>query len=192
MPPQRPEEGKEELSDEDDSHTHQTAGAPKDKPLPKWAQQLFDDRNPKPEVPETSADGLRRSKRIEEQRRASEHIVNMALMAEIICSVKEPTNVEEALENPKWKAAMQLEYDSIMKNDTWELVDRPSKRKVIGTKWVWKAKYNADGSLEKYKARLVAQGFSQVEGFDDVTETFAPTARMTTIRAILDVAAHNK
>ena len=66
VPPQRPEEGKEELSDEDDSHIHQTAGAPKDKPLPKWAQQLFDDRNPKPEVPETSADGLRRSKRIEE------------------------------------------------------------------------------------------------------------------------------
>ena len=107
-------------------------------------------------------------------------------MAEIICSVKEPTNVEEALENPKWKAAMQLEYDSIMKNDTWQLVDRPSKRKVIGTKWVWKAKYNADGSLEKYKARLVAQGFSQVEGFD-VTETFAPTARMTTIRVVLAV-----
>ena len=85
VPPQRLEEGKEELSDEDDSHTqHQTAGAPKDKPLPKWAQQLFDDRNPKPEVPKTSADGLRRSKIIEEQRRASEHIVNMALMAEII------------------------------------------------------------------------------------------------------------
>ena len=67
VPPQRQNKGKKELSDEDDSHTqHQTAGAPKDKPLPKWAQQLFDDRNPKPEVPETSADGLRRSKRIEE------------------------------------------------------------------------------------------------------------------------------
>ena len=61
---------------------------------------------------------------------------------------------------------MQAEFDSIIKNDTWELVDRPAKRKVIGTKWVWKVKHKADGTLEKFKARLVAQGYSQVEGLD--------------------------
>ena len=65
---------------------------------------------------------------------------------------------------------MQVEYDSIMKNDTWELVDRPEQRKVIGTKWIWKTKYKADGSMEKYKAHLVAQGFSQVEGFQLVED----------------------
>ena len=86
---------------------------------------------------------------------------------------------------------MQAEYDSIMKNDTWELVDQPEQRKVIGTKWVWKTKYKADGSMEKYKVHLVAQGFSQVEGFD-FQETFAPTARMTTIRVVLALAAHKK
>lgn len=60
--------------------------------------------------------------------------------------------MEEALANPQWKAAMQFEYDSIIKNGTWQLVDRPPKRKVIGTKWVYKVKYKVDGSLEKYKA----------------------------------------
>ena len=55
---------------------------------------------------------------------------------------------------------MEVEYNSIMKNHTWNLVDHPNKHKVIGTKWVCKAKYKSDGSLEKYKAKLVAQGFT--------------------------------
>ena len=66
------------------------------------------------------------------------------------------------------------------------MVDRPVKRKITGTKCVWKAKYKSDGSLEKYKARLVAQGYSQVE------DSFAPTARMTTIRVVLALAAHKQ
>lgn len=111
-------------------------------------------------------------------------------MAEIM-KVKEPANLEEAMADPNWRGAMQSEYDSIIKNHTWDLVDWPTKRKVIGTKWVWKAKYRSDGSLEKYKARLVAKGFAQVEGFD-VQETFAPTARLTTIRTVLALAAHGK
>ena len=84
---------------------------------------------------------------------------------------------------------MELEYNSIMKNRTWDLVDRPTKRKVISTKWVYQAKYKSDGSLEKYKARLVAQGFAQKEGYD-FQETFAPTTRMTMIiRLVLALAA---
>ena len=75
---------------------------------------------------------------------------------------------------------MISEYDNILKNDTWELVERPTKKKVIGTKWVWKGKYKADGSLEKFKVKLVAHAYSQIERFD-VQETFAPTTRMKTI-----------
>ena len=84
--------------------------------------------------------------------------------------------------------AMKVDYKSIMKNHPWDLLDRPTKRKVIGTKWVYKAMYKSNGSLEKYKARLVAKGFTQKEGFD-FQETFAPTARMTTIRLVLVLAA---
>ena len=73
-----------------------------------------------------------------------------------------------------------MEYNSIMKNNTWDLVDRPTKHKVIGTKWVYKAKFKSDDSLEKYKAKLVAHGFVQKEGYD-FEETFAPAVRMTTI-----------
>ena len=63
----------------------------------------------------------------------------------------------------------------------------PHKRKVIDTKWVYKAKYKSDDNLEKYKARLVAQGFTQKEGYD-FKETFAPTARMTTIFLVMALA----
>lgn len=177
----------EEVSD--DEETTDQPAAPIRKPQPKWVQQLFDERNHEVNDDDPRPDGLRRSKRIEEQNRSGQQLVNMALMSLIIETVKEPVTVEEAMSDPNWKAAMQSEYDSIMKNDTWEIVDKPAKRKVIGTKWVWKVKYKADGSLDKYKARLVAQGFSQVEGFD-VDETFAPTAKMTTIRLVIAAAAH--
>ena len=71
-----------------------------------------------------------------------------------------------------------------MKNHTWDLVGRPTKRKVIDTKWVYKAKYKSDRSVEEYKAILVANGFTQKEGFD-FQETFAPTSRMTAIQLVL-------
>ena len=76
------------------------------KKIPKWAQELFNDRTLEVEFPETSIDGLRRSRRIHEQWRTSGHIVNMALMVDIIGSRSEPTLVEEAMSDPNWKEAM--------------------------------------------------------------------------------------
>ena len=154
--PQKDEE-EEEYSINKTPQTQQPALAPDGRPLPKWVKQLFDDKNPVSNLQDDSsvADGVRRSKRIEEQKRASEHIVNMALMADIM-QVQEPTLIEEAMSLLEWRSAMQEKYDSIMKNDTWELVDQPKCKKVIGTKWVWKTKCKADGSMEKYKVRLVA------------------------------------
>lgn len=72
----------------------------------------------------------------------------------------------EVQEDEKWMEAMWLKCNSIMKNYTWDLVDRPTKCKFISTKWVYKEKYKYDGILEKYKAHLVAKIFSQVEGFE--------------------------
>ena len=113
--------------------------------------------------------------------------MNYALMLQVT-SVQEPSTFAEAQEDERWVEAMESEHNSIMKNHTWDLMDRPTKHKVIDTKWVYKAKYKSDGSLEKYKARLVAQGFAQKEGYD-FQETFAPTTQSTTIRLVLALAA---
>ena len=86
---------------------------------------------------------------------------------------------------------MNNEIESIEKNDTWELVDLPKNRDCIGVKWVYKMKYKANGEVEKYKARLVAIGFAQEYGVD-CNETFAPIARLDTIRMVLAIIAQNK
>ena len=79
------------------------------------------------------------------------------------------------------------EYDSIMRNDVWEVVPRPEGKSVVTSRWLYKVKYTADGSIEKHKARFVARGFSQVEGID-YNETFAPVVRYTSIRTIMAIA----
>lgn len=88
----------------------------------------------------------------------------------------------------KGTKAMEDEINSLKKNETWELVDLPEGKNIVGCKWVYKLKTDADGKLQKYKARLVAQGFSQKYGID-YDEVFAPVARQTTFRTLLAVAA---
>jgi hypothetical protein len=80
------------------------------------------------------------------------------------------------------------EYQSILKNDVWDIVSRPEGKSVVTSKWIYKIKHAADGSVEKYKARFVAKGFSQVEGFD-YDEIFSPVARYTSICTIISLAA---
>ena len=91
------------------------------------------------------------------------------------------------LEKKEWKDAMIEEYQSIMKNDAWDVVPRLEGKSTVTSKWIYKIKHAVDGSIEKYKARFVAHGFSQKEGID-YEETFVPIARYTSIRSILALA----
>ncbi|RVX01687.1 Retrovirus-related Pol polyprotein from transposon RE1 [Vitis vinifera] len=106
-------------------------------------------------------------------------------------AVLEPAGFVEAAENKRWRVAMQEELNMIDKNNTWELVDRPSHKKPIGVKWVYRTKLNSDGSINKHKARLVVKGYAQMFGVD-FSETFAPVARLDTIRMLLALAAQRK
>jgi hypothetical protein len=78
----------------------------------------------------------------------------------------EPSTFADAFKHQVWKDAMNEEYDSILKNDVWTVVPRPHGKSVVTSKWLYKIKHAADGSVEKYKARFVARGFSQKEGID--------------------------
>ncbi len=103
---------------------------------------------------------------------------------------QEPQSVVKAMnsiEKDKWTEAMKKEMDSIYSNDVWDLVKPLKDHKVIGSKWVFKRKTNADGSLERYKARLVAQGFSQQLGLD-YDETFSPVIRFESLRGLIVIA----
>jgi len=100
----------------------------------------------------------------------------------------EPSSFSDAVKRQVWKDAMTEEYESIMKNDVWEVVPRPQDKTVVTSKWLYKIKHAADGSKEKYKARFVARGFSQKEGID-YDEIFAPVARYTTIHSIIALVA---
>ena len=75
-----------------------------------------------------------------------------------------------------------------MNNDVWDVVPIPEGKSIVNSKWIYKIKHAADGSIDKYKARFVARGFYQKEGID-YEETFAPVAKYTSIRSVLALAA---
>lgn len=136
---------------------------------------------------------LRKSERI---RRAPDRYgewetneVHYALSAEQFVE-DDPLTIEEARRRddwPEWKKAIEDEYQSLIKNNTWTLYDLPKDRKEVTNKWVFKLKRKADGEIDKYKARLVVRGFSQRIGFD-YNETYAPVAKLVTLRILLAIA----
>jgi hypothetical protein len=101
----------------------------------------------------------------------------------------EPHRVEEALQDSDWVVAMQEELNNFTRNEVWHLVPRPNQN-VVGTKWVFRNKQDEHGVVTRNKARLVAKGYSQVEGLD-FGETYAPVARLESIRILLAYATYH-
>jgi len=103
----------------------------------------------------------------------------------------DPLTVADALTSPdadRWHSAMATEINSLMANHTWSLVPLPHGRQPVTCKWVLRRKLNADGTIARFKARLVARGFSQVPGLD-YHETFSPVLRMASFRILLALTA---
>ena len=89
-----------------------------------------------------------------------------------------------------WKNAMLEELNAIKKNNTWELVDLPNKKRAIGVKWMFKLKLNPNNTVAKHKVRLVARGFLQKPGID-YSEVYAPVARIETVRLVVEMASNH-
>ncbi|GJW05934.1 ribonuclease H-like domain-containing protein [Tanacetum coccineum] len=98
-----------------------------------------------------------------------------------------PKSYRDAFNDPNWQNAMCDEYNALIKNNTWTLVPRPTDTNVVRCMWLFRHKYHADGTLSRYKARLVANGSTQIEGID-VDETFSPVVKPGTIRTVLSLA----
>lgn len=105
-----------------------------------------------------------------------------------VCEVPQsPVSYQEATTGPdkrKWETAMEIEMASLRENHVWDLVKLPAGKKTVGSKWVYKVKTGADGSVQRYKARLVAQGFTQQYG-TDFDETFCPVVRQESLRLLM-------
>ncbi|KAE8723067.1 PLAC8 family protein [Hibiscus syriacus] len=125
---------------------------------------------------------LRRSTRI---RRPNPKYAN----ASIIEEATELETFEEASKSSEWMTAMKEEIDALQQNKTWDIVPKIKDVKLISCKWVYKIKRRPDGSIERYKAQLVAHGFSQQYGLD-YDETFSPVAKLTTVRVLLALAVN--
>lgn len=121
---------------------------------------------------------------ISDQHFSESHQAYLAAVTEYI----EPRYYAQAAKDDIWRGAMKHEVLAHEESGTWDITSLPPGKKAIGCQWVYKYKFNADGTMERPKARLVANGNSQVEG-DDFEETFAPVVKMGTIRSLLALVA---
>ena len=112
-----------------------------------------------------------------------------ACITTVTNTLVEPTCFSQANKSPQWRQAMADEFNALQRTGTWTLVPYKSSMNVLPNKWVYRIKKNSDGSIERFKARLVANGFHQQEGID-FCETFSPVVTHATIRLILSIALH--
>lgn len=118
----------------------------------------------------------------------SSYSTSFASFVASVHRLSEPSSYREAIRDPLWQDAMAEELTALHQTHTWDLVPLPPGKRTIGCRWVYKIKTKSDGSIERNKARLVARGYSQEYGLD-YEETFAPVAKMTTVRTLIAIAS---
>lgn len=149
---------------------------------------------------------IRRSKRARTEKRLDPNFIythDIVLLVEgdrstvlnkipVLLNIEDdPKTFKEAISSRDvafWKEAINDEMNSLLSNNTWVLVDLPPGSRPIGCKWVFRRKYNTDGTIQSFKARLVAKGFRQKEGID-YFDTYAPVARIISVRVLLSLAS---
>ena len=108
-----------------------------------------------------------------------------------LLATSEPKGFKFVAKNLAWLAAMDDEMKALQINHTWDLVPRPSNANIVGSKWVFRTKFLSDGSIELFKACLVAKGYTQLPGLD-YTDTFIPVVKASTFRVVLSLAVYHK
>nr|GEX70854.1 retrovirus-related Pol polyprotein from transposon TNT 1-94 [Tanacetum cinerariifolium] len=126
----------------------------------------------------------------------SKHFADFSLLSysalhQALFSSKEPKGFESPAKDLKWYVAMCDEMAALKQNGTWDLVPQPPRSNVVGWKWVFRTEFHADNTIDKFKARLVAQGFTQVLGLE-YSATFSPVVKASTVRIILSLVVLNK
>lgn len=122
-------------------------------------------------------------------RTALRHLIPIAFTA-LVDSLIEPKNFRQAMKDPRWVRSMTNEHDALVSNDTYEEVPFLPGMNILGCRWVYKTKLKSDGTLDKFKSRLVAQGYTQIDGVD-CAETFSHVVKFATARIILSLALSN-
>lgn len=108
-----------------------------------------------------------------------------------LVEINEPQDIDEALSSPRakyWKRAIEDELDSLTQRKTWMTTQLPEGKRCIGCRWIFKTKIDADGKIARYKAKLVAQGFTQEKGID-YNETYSPVINFSVIKLLLALSA---
>ncbi|XP_076912187.1 uncharacterized protein LOC143570413 [Bidens hawaiensis] len=123
------------------------------------------------------------------------HIADLASLTThplqiVLSALTEPRGFKSAAKDPKWLAAMHEEINALHFNRTWTFVPRPLSTNIVGSKWVYRIKDHSDGSIERYKAHLVAQGYTQIPGLD-YSHTFSPVVKASTVPIVLSLAVLN-
>lgn len=104
--------------------------------------------------------------------------------------MREPKRFKIVAKHPGWIAAMDEELQALHHNHTWDLVPQPPNKNIVGSKWVFRIKYLANGSIDCLKACFVSKGYTQQLGLD-FNDTFSPVVKASTVRVVLSLAASN-